>query len=155
MDWTFFALFFAATVAAASTGMLFKPGAWYEGLAKPSWTPKPWMFPVVWTSLYILMALAGARLAVLPEAGMALALWALQIALNTLWTPVFFGAHRMRVAMGVMVALWAAIAGLVWVALPLDIWSGLMLVPYLIWVSVAAALNFTILRLNGWGRAAS
>ena len=152
MDWTLFAIFFVATAAAGSTGMIFHPGSWYDGLQKPRWTPKPWVFPVVWTTLYILIAVAGARLAGVPGAGMALAFWAAQIAFNTLWTPVFFGAHRMRLAMGVMVFLWFSVAGLVREAFALDLWSGVMLVPYLVWVSIAAALNFEVLRLNRWGR---
>ena len=57
--------------------------------------------------------------------------------------------------MGVMAALWGAVAGLVWVAFTLDLWAGVMLVPYLLWVSTAAALNFEVLRLNGWGRSVS
>lgn len=84
----------AATATAAATGSLFSPGAWYAGLDKAPWTPPGWVFPVAWTVLYVAMAVAAARVAPLSGAGLALALFALQIALNTLWTPVFFGAHR-------------------------------------------------------------
>ena len=111
MDWTLFATFLAACGAAATTGAMFKPGEWYAELKKPCWIPPRWVFPVAWTTLYLLMTLAAARVAVLPGNGQALAFWALQIALNTLWTPVFFGLHRMRAAMVVMVLLWLAVAG--------------------------------------------
>lgn len=143
-----FLIFLSASVAAASTGILFKPGSWYEQLEKPAWTPLKWMFPVVWTFLYITSAYAAARVAALPEAGPGLAFWSLQIALNTLWTPVFFGAHRVRAGMVVISCLWLSLAGLLVQFLSLDLIAGLLIVPYLAWVSVASALNFWILRNN-------
>ncbi|MDO9527155.1 MAG: TspO/MBR family protein, partial [Gemmobacter sp.] len=114
MDWTLFLTFLAACGAAAATGALIKPGAWYASLQKPSWTPPNWAFPVVWTILYILIAYAAMRVAVAAGSAQPLAFWALQITLNTLWTPVFFGLHRMRAAMGVMVGLWLAVAATTW-----------------------------------------
>ena len=74
--------------------------------------------------------------------------WSLQIALNTLWTPIFFGLRRMRTAMVVMGALWLAVAATMVSFFALDVWAGLMMVPYLAWVSVASALNFGVWRLN-------
>ncbi|MCQ0970906.1 tryptophan-rich sensory protein [Paracoccus sp. TK19116] len=141
-------IFLIACGAAAATGIIFKPGAWYDGLEKPSFTPPKRVFPVAWTMIYLLIAIAGARLAVLPGSAMAMALWAAQIALNTLWTPVFFGAHRMGLGMGVMAALWLVVAALVVAAFRLDAWAGLMLLPYLAWLCVAAALNWRIWRDN-------
>ena len=73
MDWTLFLTFLAACGAAATTGAMFEPGAWYKSLAKPSWTPPNWLFPVAWTTLYILMSLAAMRVAQLPGSGHALA----------------------------------------------------------------------------------
>lgn len=143
-----FLIFMAASVAAASTGMLFKPGAWYENLKKPAWTPLKWMFPVVWTILYITSAYAAARVAMMPGAGMGLAFWALQIALNTLWTPVFFGAHRIRAGMIVISCLWLSLVGLMVQFLSVDLIAGLLILPYLAWVSVAASLNYWVLRNN-------
>ena len=105
MDWGLAATFLAASVAAGATGMIFKPGDWYEGLVKPDWRPKNWMFPVAWTLIYVLSALAAARVAGLAGNGQAMAFWAMQIALNTLWTPVFFGARRMGFSVVVMGAL--------------------------------------------------
>ncbi|QQN24959.1 tryptophan-rich sensory protein TspO [Pseudomonas syringae group genomosp. 3] len=144
---TFF-IFLLACSAAAATGIIFKPGAWYESLQKPAFTPPNWAFPVAWTTLYLLLAWAGYRLTLLPGSETVLALWAAQIALNTLWTPVFFGANRIAAAMVILALLWIVVATMIVMALQLDIITGLILFPYLVWLSVAAALNFSILRHN-------
>jgi benzodiazapine receptor len=143
-----FFIFLLACCAAAATGIIFKPGAWYEALQKPSFTPPNWAFPVAWTTLYLLLAWAGYRLTLLPGSETVLALWAAQIALNTLWTPVFFGANHVVAAMVILALLWIVVAAMVVMALQLDIITGLILFPYLAWLSVAAALNFSILRQN-------
>ncbi|RXT64545.1 tryptophan-rich sensory protein TspO [Pseudomonas syringae] len=144
---TFF-IFLLACCAAGATGIIFKPGAWYESLKKPSFTPPDWAFPVAWTTIYLLLAWAGYRLTLIPGSEIVLALWAAQIALNTLWTPVFFGANRLVAAMVILVLLWVVVAAMIVMALQLDIITGLILFPYLVWLSVAAALNFSILRHN-------
>ncbi len=143
-----FYIFLLACCAAAATGIIFKPGAWYESLQKPGFTPPNWAFPVAWTTIYLLLAWAGYRLTLLPGSETVLALWAAQIALNTLWTPVFFGANRIAVAMVILTLLWLVVATMVVMALQLDIITGLILLPYLAWLSVAVALNFSILRHN-------
>ncbi|WP_057424146.1 tryptophan-rich sensory protein TspO [Pseudomonas ficuserectae] len=143
-----FLIFLLACSAAAATGIIFKPGAWYESLQKPSFTPPNWAFPVAWTVIYLLLAWAGYRLTLLPGSQIVLALWAAQIALNTLWTPVFFGANRIVAAMVILALLWIVVATMIVMALRLDIITGLILFPYLVWLSVAAALNFSILRHN-------
>ena len=127
---------------------MFDPGEWYENLEKPSWTPPKWLFPVAWTILYIAMAVAAARIAVLEGSGYALAFFALQIALNTLWTPVFFGLHRMGAGMVIILCLWAAVAATMVAFFQLDLIAGLLFVPYLVWVTVASALNYSVMRLN-------
>lgn len=137
-----------ASAAAASTGIIFKPGAWYDGLRKPGFTPPNRAFPVAWTVIYLLSAWAAARIAALPDAGPALALWAAQIALNTLWTPVFFGAHRMAAGMVIIALLWATVAATMIAFWRLDGVAGAMLLPYLAWLCVAAALNWRIWRDN-------
>lgn len=148
MDWSLFFTYLAACGAAAATGSMFQPGAWYEGLIKPSWTPPRWLFPVAWTTLYLLMSLAGMRIALAEGNGQAAALWSLQIALNTLWTPIYFGLHRIRAAMVVMAFLWLAVAASTWSFFAVDWLAGLLFLPYLVWVSVAGALNFSTMRLN-------
>ncbi|MEE4096103.1 TspO/MBR family protein [Pseudomonas viridiflava] len=144
---TFF-IFLLACAAAASTGIIFKPGQWYESLTKPSFTPPNWLFPVAWTTIYLLLAWAGYRLSLMPGSQEVLALWAAQIALNTLWTPVFFGAHKLLAGMVIITLLWLVVAAMLVMALRLDVITGLMLFPYLVWLCVAAALNFSILHNN-------
>ena len=84
MDFALFGMFLVACCAAATTGAAFPPGKWYESLAKPSWTPPNWAFPLAWTTIYLLVSFAGARVAVLDGSGYALAFWAMQAGLSTL-----------------------------------------------------------------------
>jgi tryptophan-rich sensory protein len=148
MDWTLFAIFLASCFAAGATGALFEPGKWYESLAKPSWTPPDWLFPVAWSVLYLCIAAAASRVAPLEGSHYAMAFFALQIALNTLWTPVFFGLKRMGAGMVVLVGLWIAVAATLGLFWSLDRIAGLLFVPYLVWVTVAGALNYAVWRLN-------
>lgn len=143
-----FALFLVACLAAGATGILFQPGAWYAGLVKPGWTPPDAAFPIVWTTIYVLSAYAASRVAVLPRSGIAIGFWALQIALNTLWSPVFFGAHRMGLGFGVIVALWVTLAATIVAFWRLDRVAAALLLPYLVWISIAAALNFSVWQAN-------
>jgi translocator protein len=148
MDWGLFAIFLCTCVGAAATGSLFPPGKWYESLSKPTWTPPNWLFPVAWTALYLAIAVAAARVAPLQGSAYAMAFWALQIVLNTLWTPVFFGLRRLRIGLVVIGALWlsvAATAGSMWA---LDPVAGWLIVAYLAWVTYAAALNLSIVLRN-------
>lgn len=146
--WLCFGIFLVACLSAGSTGGLFPPGKWYENLDKPPWTPPNWLFPVAWTTLYLLMAAAGARVAVSDGNAVAMALWSLQIALNGLWTPVFFGLRRLKLGFIVLSGLWLSVAATLWALWQVDWIAGLMFVPYLIWVSVAGALNFSVWRRN-------
>lgn len=148
MDILLFLVFLAATFGAGATGALFPPGDWYETLRKPSWTPPNWLFPVAWTTLYLLIAFAGARVAGEPGSAYAMAFWALQIAFNALWTPVFFGLRRLWAALPVMLCLWIAVAGALVTHWQVDWLAGLCFVPYLAWVTVAGALNLSVARLN-------
>ena len=104
--------------------------------------------PTAWTSIYVLISFAAARVAPIEGSQYAMAFWALQIALNTLWTPVFFGLRRLRGALPIMAGLWLAVAGATWTHFQFDFWAGLAFVPYLTWVTVAGALNLEIARLN-------
>ena len=148
MTWLYFGIFLCACAAAGTTGGMFQPGEWYKSLEKPSWTPPNWLFPVAWTTLYLCMSGAGARVAGMEGSGLALALWALQIALNTLWTPVFFGKRNIRGGLIVLVALWLSVAACMVALFMLDWIAGVLFLPYLAWVSTAGALNFSVMRLN-------
>lgn len=148
MIWLYFLIFLAACFAAGATGAMFPPGDWYDELEKPGWTPPNFVFPLAWTTLYICMAFAGARAALAPDNGLAMALWALQIALNTLWTPVFFGLQKIRAGLVVLICLWLAVAAAMVALWQVDWLAGLLFLPYLAWVSIAAALNLSVMRLN-------
>ena len=148
MDFYLFGIFFLACIGAGTTGAVFQPGEWYKRLDKPGWTPPDWMFPVVWSSIYLLISFAGARVAVLDGNAYAMAFWAMQAAFSTLWTPIFFGLRRLKGALAVMAPLWIAVAGCTVTHFQLDFWAGMAFVPFLIWVSVAAALNVAVWRLN-------
>lgn len=148
MFWLLFCIFLLACAGAGLTGGIFPPGAWYRALSKPSWTPPDWVFPVTWTTLYLCMATAGARAALLPDNGMAMAFWSMQIAFNGLWTPIFFGLKNIKLAFGVLVALWCAVLAAMLSLWAIDTLSGLLFVPYLIWVTIAGALNASVWRRN-------
>lgn len=143
-----FLLFLLACGGAATTGAMFQPGTWYENLRKPDWTPPNWAFPTVWTILYFCIAIAGARAAPLDGSGYAMAFFAVQIAFNTLWTPIFFGLHKMKAGLAIIGVLWLAVLATLVAFWRLDLLAGLLFVPYLIWVSTAFALNFSVWRLN-------
>ncbi len=141
--------FVAAVAAAASFGAVYQPGAWYAALAKPSWTPPNSWFPVAWTILYVMIALAGwfAWRAV-GWTGL-LNVWLGQLALNASWSWVMFGQHRIFAALLVITGLWLLI-----VAFTFGAWrsarpAALLFLPYLAWVSFAWTLNAGVWWLNG------
>lgn len=148
MFWILFCIFLAACLGAGVTGGLFAPGPWYRRLNKPWFTPPDWVFPVTWMILYLCIATAGARVAMAPENGYAMGFWALQIAFNGLWTPVFFGLKNVRLGMVVVSLLWLSVLGGILTMWSVDLMSALLFVPYLIWVTIAAALNAEVWRLN-------
>jgi len=148
MDLMLFGLFMLACMGAGCTGAAFPPGPWYERLNKPSWVPPNWLFPVVWTSIYILISFAGARVAGAEGSALALVFWALQTTFSTLWTPIFFGLRRLRAAQLVIAALWLSVLGATLTHWQIDIWAGLAFSVYLIWVTVAGVLNVAMVRLN-------
>ncbi|TDU70971.1 TspO/MBR related protein [Prosthecobacter fusiformis] len=143
--------FLVITFCAPAFGAFAPPGEWYAGLVKPSWNPPAWVFGPAWTLLYTLMAVAAWL--VWKRGGFGgqkgpLTLYFIQLALNAVWTPVFFGAHELGWALVVILMLWLAIF-----ATLLSFWrvrqmAGLLFVPYLAWVSFATALNFMLWRLN-------
>ncbi|MEO8101291.1 MAG: TspO/MBR family protein [Betaproteobacteria bacterium] len=134
------------------TGLLFKPGAWYAALDKPSFNPPAWLFAPVWTLLYVAMAVAAWRIGCRPATAarsQALRQFGVQLALNAAWTPVFFGAQSL--AGGVLVIVLLAFAIIVTIQRfhPLDKVAAWLLAPYLAWVAFASVLNVALLALNG------
>ena len=149
MDWLSFFIFFVTCFVAASTGALFPPDEWYKSLQKPSWNPPDWLFPIAWSILYIIIAYVGMRISIIGgEAPFAIGLWALQICLNTIWTPIFFGLHKIRLAMGFILGLWTTVFIMVLSYSFIDVLSSVLLVPYFIWVSFAAVLNYKVMVIN-------
>jgi tryptophan-rich sensory protein len=141
----------ALCFAAAGTAAFVSIDGWYEALQKPTWNPPPWVFGPAWTVLYISMAVAAWlvwREGGWKTQGRALGLFVVQWALNALWTPLFFGLHRPGLAFAEITILWLVLAATLAAFWRVNKVAGALLVPYLAWVSFAAALNFAIWRLN-------
>jgi tryptophan-rich sensory protein len=151
MDWI---VFIALVLGAAATGGIFKPGAWYARLHKPSWTPPDWAFPIVWGFLYAGIAWAGVLVWRSEGFGLALGLWIAQWLFNGAWSWLFFGLRRMELALIDVSLMWLSVAAFAVAAWPVSPLASLLFLPYLAWVSVAGALNLTVWRLNPEERAA-
>ena len=123
--------------------------AWYPSLRKPSWNPPNAVFGPVWTVLYLAMAVAVWLVwRTGNDVAFAVALFAVQLALNVAWSVVFFGRRQLRGALAVIVALWFAIAATLVVFASIDALAAALLAPYLAWVTFASFLNAAIARLN-------
>jgi translocator protein len=125
---------------------------WYALISKPPWNPPSWIFAPVWTTLYVLMAVAawlvwrrGTHGAAVKS---ALVLFFLQLALNGLWPFVFFGAHEIGLAVANIAALWIVLALTIWGFFGVSIWAGILMLPYIAWVTFASVLNYVIWQLN-------
>jgi tryptophan-rich sensory protein len=140
--------------AAAGIGSLFTTPeirGWYAAISKPTWTPPAWLFGPVWTTLYAMMGIAAWlvwRERGFAGASLPLALFAAQLVLNTLWSVIFFGMHRTGLAFLDIALLWLAILATTLAFWPISRVAGALLLPYLLWVSFAAALNYSIWRMN-------
>lgn len=134
-------------------GMLTDTGPWYEALQKPQWQPPGWVFGPVWTTIYILAAAAAVlawNASTTPaDRRLVAAAFVLNGALNVAWSGLFFALRRPDWALGEIVLLWLSIAWLVAVCARRRDIAAWLLAPYLAWVSFAALLNYTIVRLNG------
>jgi tryptophan-rich sensory protein len=145
------AIFLLASFATASSGAVFRPGAWYAALRKPAWTPPNWAFPVIWSILFCAIAVSGWLVwqAAGANAWLALALYAVHLLVNAAWSFLFFKLKRLDWAMGEVICLWLMIAAMIVTFLPFSPLAAMLLAPYLAWVTVAATLNFRLLQLNG------
>jgi len=146
-----FLVFLGCVVLVASSGAVFRPGAWYRTLSKPAWTPPDWLFGPAWAILYLMIAVAGWRVwgrAYADMLAVAMAVYGVQLALNAGWSAVFFGLKRPDWALAELACLWLSILANIVVLFTIDPLAALLLVPYLAWVSFAGVLNFTVWRLN-------
>ena len=140
--------FIAAAIGGAAS---FQAAPFYTHLVRPDWEPPPSIFGPVWTVLYTLMGIAAWlvwRVGGFRAAKSALTLFLVQLTLNALWSWLFFGWHRGAFAFADILVLWALIVGTLisfWRIRPL---AGALLAPYLLWVSFACALNYSVWQLN-------
>lgn len=124
------------------------PGDWYQSLAKPSFNPPNWLFAPVWSVLYVVIAVVGARTWLSLRRSMAMRLWYAQLVLNFAWSPIFFGLQDPTSALIVILGLLVAVAGFIFASWRQDRTAALLFVPYLAWVAFATALNGAIVALN-------
>lgn len=147
VGWLFLTFVAAATGAVASV----EAGAFYGQLVRPGWAPPGWLFAPVWTVLYALMGVAAWlvwRVHGFDQGRTALALFIAQLGANALWTWVFFAWHRGALAFAEILVLWCLIVATVISFRRLNILAAVLLVPYLAWVTFAAALTFAVWQLN-------
>ncbi len=140
-----------ALLAGAVGGLAAAPGEWYASLNKPTWNPPSWVFGPVWTTLYVLMGVAAATAwegRRTRSGRVGFFLFGLQLALNALWSWLFFHWHRPDLALADLVVLWVVILGTVIAFGRVRPVAGWLLVPYLAWVSFAGVLNASIVRRN-------
>ena len=124
----------------------------YKTLVKPPLSPPGWVFPLVWSALFLMMGYASYRVltsdALKEEKRRALTFYGVQLALNFLWSPIFFGLGWLLVAFFVLVVLWVMILITGNLFSKVDQTAGKLLIPYLLWVAFAGYLNFAIYLLN-------
>jgi benzodiazapine receptor len=125
---------------------------WYATLKRPSFAPPNWLFAPVWTTLFVLMGIAAflvwRRGLNDPQVKIALGIFIVQLILNTLWSVMFFGLRSPLGGLIDISILWIAILLTILNFFKISTTAGLLLIPYILWVSFAAVLNFSIWRLN-------
>lgn len=126
-------------------------GPWYRNLSKPRWNPPDWVFPVVWTTIYLfIIAAVGGAWNEATQLQKVQILWVtgINFVLNTVWSVLFFTLKKPSLALLEVVLLWLSIISMIVVLGNVAQFYGLLLVPYIVWVSVAMMLNISIVRLN-------
>jgi tryptophan-rich sensory protein len=147
--WPSLLLFLVLVVGGGlAIGLVAVPGEWYAALVKPSFNPPPWIFGPVWTVLYVAIAVAGWRIWRIEHGGPAMVAWGVQLALNFIWSPVFFLAHNPPLALAILLAMLAVIVAFILLARRLDAVAAWLFVPYALWVAFAGLLNASIWWLN-------
>lgn len=143
------ALFLALSVfGGIAIGMSNPPDAWYAALNKPVFNPPNWLFGPVWTVLYVVIGVVGWRTWRQGPNSRAMKLWWAQMALNFAWSPLFFSAHRMDLALLVILSMLVTINAFIVVQWRSDPMNARLFIPYSAWVSFATVLNAALLTLN-------
>jgi benzodiazapine receptor len=124
------------------------PDAWFTALDKPPFNPPNWLFGPVWSTLYVLIGIAGARAFLRDSSGPATLVWAGQMVLNFVWTPIWFTLHLLWPAFAIIAALLILILTFIAINWKRDRLSALLFVPYAAWVAFASMLNLSIAILN-------
>ncbi len=141
-----------AVIVGVMGGLLTDVGPWYRALKVPAWKPPDWAFGPVWTTIFTLCVVAAAlawRDGNEDQRRTLVILFSVNIVLNILWSALFFWLRRPDLALYEVPLLWLSILALIIALWPMHRAASLMLLPYLVWVSTASALNLSIVRLNG------
>ena len=151
MNWVALVVALAVPQVAGLIGSFFtfkNIPTWYRGLRKPRLSPPNWVFGPVWTTLYVLMGIASYLVWMQQGWGIAIELYALQLVLNTIWSIIFFGMRSPGVAFFELICMWLAILATIIAFWPISVWAGILMLPYIAWVSFAGFLNLRIWQLN-------
>jgi len=142
-----------ATMVAVVGATITYTGPWYDSLVQPRWAPPDAVYPVAWTAIYALTALAGVTVwLAMPnrrEREWLIGIWALNGFLNIMWSLLFFRLHRPDWALIEVLALWLSVVALIVIIWRRSILGAVLLIPYLLWVTFAGYLNMAIVKLNG------
>jgi len=148
-QWKSLVLWLLLSFLVAAIASMFMPDAWYAALQKPEFNPPNWVFAPVWTLLYILMAISVWRVQRKQQRfSFEIALWLVQLALNGLWSWLFFGLHRPDLALIDIALLIVVLLTTVLAFARIDRNAAWLLLPYLAWVSFASMLNLSLWQLN-------
>lgn len=154
LQWLALPVWLLVCFSAAALGAFFPPDEWYGSLTKPEFAPPDYLFGPVWTVLYLTMAIAAWLVWKQPPSTWrrtGLILFFVQLALNAAWSPLFFGMHRIDLALIDLELLWLLIWATIVVFYQTQLWAGLLLLPYAAWVTFALRLNYAYWVLNSAG----
>ena len=153
MKWLGLLAWIAVSFVPATTAAFVDTGPWYDSLNRPAWTPPSWVFGPVWTLLYLLMGVAAWRVWVRRGFGdrdtrRVLLLFLIHLVFNAAWTWLFFGLHMLNAAAVEIVILWVMILALGVLFWKRDRVAGVLLLPYMLWVTYAVTLSIGFAIMN-------
>lgn len=149
LRWLALVLFLVFTMGAGMLiGAATLPGQWYADLEKPFFNPPNWLFAPVWIVLYAMIALAGWRTWLRGYRGLPMQLWFLQMAINLMWSPAFFGLQMMGLALIIIIVMGALTFLFIQLTWRPDRIAALLMLPYFLWVTFAGLLNLSLWWIN-------